>query len=187
MTGSEAGGGRLPEGWYPDPERGGAERWWDGVAWTEFRRHVVPDDARRLVERAPLVHRPDDATRALSVIVGSPVWVGALYWAVSMLTVPFLIRMPFAERPFIKLTFLGVMLLVLTVVAWLDARTLRGRGFASVPSPLWALATPIAYLVRRARVDGADRIPLVIHLALLGVSVFGLLLGIALGIQHLAM
>jgi hypothetical protein len=134
-----------------------------------------------------VVGRPDDATRALSVIVGSPVWVGGLYWLVSMVSVPLLLRMPEPERPIVKLGFLAVMLLVLTAVAAFDARALRERGLASVPSPLWSLATPIAYLARRVRVDGAVRGPLLVHLVLLGISFFGILLGIALGIGHLAM
>jgi hypothetical protein len=177
----------VDEGWYPDPERAGAERWWDGLAWTEFRRHAVSPESRRIAERAQLVHRPDDATRALAIVVGSPVWVGGLYWLVSMASVPLLLRMPELQRPLVKAIFLVVMLLVLAGIAALDARTLRARGFASVPSPLWALATPIAYLARRARVDGADRGPLLIHLGLLGLSFFGILLGISFGIVHLAM
>jgi Protein of unknown function (DUF2510) len=27
-----------PAGWYPDPEGGQGERFWDGTAWTDQRR-----------------------------------------------------------------------------------------------------------------------------------------------------
>lgn len=32
-------------GWYPDPLRPGAQRWWTGVGWSETTQHVVPDAA----------------------------------------------------------------------------------------------------------------------------------------------
>jgi len=32
------GAGATPAGWYPDAERPGGERYWNGTAWTEDRR-----------------------------------------------------------------------------------------------------------------------------------------------------
>ena len=34
------GAGATPAGWYPDVERPGGERYWNGSAWTEDRRPV---------------------------------------------------------------------------------------------------------------------------------------------------
>lgn len=34
-------GGLPPAGWYPDPQQGGRQRWWDGARWTE---HVHPPE-----------------------------------------------------------------------------------------------------------------------------------------------
>ncbi|POX54043.1 hypothetical protein C3489_14735 [Streptomyces sp. Ru71] len=39
-----------PPGWYPDPTAAHLERWWDGRAWTEHRRH-------REAPTAPLAHQ----------------------------------------------------------------------------------------------------------------------------------
>jgi hypothetical protein len=171
----------------PDPRDDTRERWWDGIGWTEFTRLAVSSEGRRVTTRTQLVHRPDDATRSLAVLVGSPVWVGALYWIESSAAVPLLIRMQPHERPLLKLGFFVLVVLLLVLFAELDRRALRARGFDPVPSSLWAFATPIAYLAKRGRVvDGADRGPLLIHLVLLAISVLGVLLGIAFGVQQLA-
>lgn len=33
--------GDVPAGWYPDVERPGEERWWNGALWTEHHRPVL--------------------------------------------------------------------------------------------------------------------------------------------------
>lgn len=33
-----------PPGWYPDPSAPSTERWWDGSAWTEYRRAPRPPE-----------------------------------------------------------------------------------------------------------------------------------------------
>lgn len=32
-----------PPGWYPDPERPGQQRWWDGNQWTDHRAPLAQD------------------------------------------------------------------------------------------------------------------------------------------------
>lgn len=33
----------APPGWYPDPQRPGQQRWWDGTAWTQHLAPIAPN------------------------------------------------------------------------------------------------------------------------------------------------
>ena len=41
-----SGPSSTPPGWYPDAERPGGTRYWDGTAWTEHRSAPAPADAQ---------------------------------------------------------------------------------------------------------------------------------------------
>lgn len=49
-----------PEGWYPDPELLGVDRWWNGRSWTERRRNTPPGVQVVGWEFAPGWYRHDD-------------------------------------------------------------------------------------------------------------------------------
>lgn len=52
------GAGSTPAGWYPDVERQGAERYWNGSAWTEDRRSAAAPGAPQFTEPAPAYGQP---------------------------------------------------------------------------------------------------------------------------------
>jgi hypothetical protein len=42
----------APEGWYPDPELRGVDRWWDGSRWIEKLRNT-PENVKTAGEMLP--------------------------------------------------------------------------------------------------------------------------------------
>ncbi|MGN6325473.1 DUF2510 domain-containing protein [Pseudolysinimonas sp.] len=96
-----------------------------------------------------------------------------------------------APSPFVAL-ILAVPYLLGLLWALSDSRQLRARGFAA-PSPLWALLTPLGYLIaRRLRVPGSAAVVIFAVTAVLGLIVPGVLFStgavrnvtLAIGIQR---
>jgi hypothetical protein len=180
----------TPAGWYEDPADPARVRWWNGVAWTEHTNPkpeleaAVPAPAeattasgtgatpgaevatatepdRPLTRREAIAaeggRQAPDARRsatgavwliALLPVIAFAIGLGALYVFAYV-----------ASSPWVALAALLPLLLGL-LWAISDRRQLAARGFP-VPSPLWALLTPLGYLIaRRIRVPGTG--PLVL-------------------------
>lgn len=175
----------MDEGWHPDPERAGVERWWDGLAWTDFTRDAAPPPrpvSRRIPVREQVYRPPDADTRAVAWIAWSPGWVTfallplmlvGLVGGAAVMLVPAAVCVSF---------------IALVLLAMRDARELFHRGFPRRPSPVWILLGPLGYLVARWRALGEGRTPLVlciVQLVIIGGGVF-LFQGITLGLQALS-
>ncbi|QNO37747.1 DUF2510 domain-containing protein [Protaetiibacter sp. SSC-01] len=160
------------EGWRPDPAHATLERWWDGVAWTEFTRPAPPPPnplARRIPVRDYVHRKPDPDTRAVAWIAWSPGWITFGLLPLSLLT------MASALASLLVPVVAGLAALALLLLARRDARQLYDRGFARRPSVAWMLLTPVAYLFARRRALGEGRAHIVliaVQLGLIGVGFF---------------
>ena len=56
MAGYGTGQGGPPPGWYPDPDRPGNRRWWDGLAWTDFSEPLDASDGGAAPSGGPPPH-----------------------------------------------------------------------------------------------------------------------------------
>ncbi|MCW4385142.1 DUF2510 domain-containing protein [Salinibacterium sp. SYSU T00001] len=134
-------------GWYPDVATVGADRWWDGVDWTEFTR-ATPPPAERLLLRG---ERPDlarpihlrESNGSVLAIALSPLWISLSLFVMTA----FSFASPLAGSILTGLPIGGMIALFL--LAARDRETLRQRGARDAASPLWMLFTPLGYLIGR--------------------------------------
>ena len=71
----------APAGWYPDPERPGQQRYWDGSRWTDYRHDPA-------LGPQTVVHLPPSKTNGMAIasLVLGIVW---LWWLGSVLALVF--------------------------------------------------------------------------------------------------
>lgn len=170
MSPTDAAG--PPEGWHPDPADARRERWWDGLAWTDYTREAPPAPspiARRVTVREQTIRPPDAGTRAVAWIAWSPGWVtfGILPLA--------LLGLASALASLLVPVTAVLVLFVLGALAARDRRQLSDRGFPRRPALGWMLLGPVGYLVARWRALGEGRAEIVlctVQLVLIGGGVF---------------
>jgi hypothetical protein len=153
---------RPPAGWYPDPEGLQRQRWWDGEKWTA---DVAPLTAPQpySAERPQLTAPPgtDWNTPWIWLLLFLPVlptislffldWSQLLEIDPNTLESDLDRQVAFYTSPAYLLSVIGgwVAYALAVVLAFLDFRTLRGRG---VPSPFhwaWSFLSPYVYAIGR--------------------------------------
>jgi len=187
----------VAAGWYDDPADPSSVRWWNGVGWTEHTS--LKPEARAALDAAPA---PVTVTAPAPAPVTAPeparsqtgiVWLIALIPVIAFVLAlaAFYVYFYVATSPLVALVALVPYLLGL-LWAVSDRRRLAARGFAP-PSALWALLTPLGYLiVRRLRVPGTGPVLLFAITAVLTVAVpavilvsgAGRMVTIAAHVQH---
>jgi hypothetical protein len=192
-----AAGAQAPAGWHPDPAGSGMERWWDGTQWTEHRRWPhAPAPAAAPYERNPQV--------VPGTPVYTPfIWILTLLPLLSLLLLPWVLsealsqmvaqlperfatytpgtstRFSFETGPANLVAQLVSWLswAATVLLAWLDHRALRSRGFvrpfhwafAFIPAPVY----PIGRSIVARRRSGRGIAPMWVAIALLALGLIG--------------
>ena len=76
------GPGTTGAGWYPDPDRTGQDRWWDGHAWTSKRRpHDAPHLTPTVIAAPTRSARPNPYARSSGSSTGAGASTGSPWGA----------------------------------------------------------------------------------------------------------
>jgi hypothetical protein len=138
-------------GWYPDPDGGAGERWWNGASWSDSRRGVpaaAPVRAAAASARQPVIPVPPPATVIYSAANPAPqapdpyapgrtaAWTGAVLNAAPGRTVDVKVN-KFAFYGFLTgiisvffnvLFVLAPLAIVFSIMGIARARQLRAHG-----------------------------------------------------------
>jgi hypothetical protein len=178
--------GPTPPGWYPDPAGTQAQRWWDGIAWTENVRDIAaPQGAAPYSVVSYAIPKAPEGTSPFTP------WIWIIAFTPILRFIDLILQGPetyksslgpdasaqeILAETFTPAYFLDVALGLLfyglvVVFAYLDWRALKDRGvqrpfhwaFAFIP---WQIVYVIGRAVVVARRTGSGYSPMVVYIVL---------------------
>ena len=126
----------TPANWYPDPQRPGYQRYWDGIAWTDNR---IPDPTPPGV--AGTAVRPQSAIGRWAIVLSV---IGLGCWPVLIFMTTFRDTIPVMDTwvsPAVGAVLLDAAALVNVLCIW------RWRERSTLNILAAALTTPIALFI----------------------------------------